>query len=75
MASTSISVPCTGDRNFVKALKALAYRNGQTMADLVRDTLTDKHGNELQPLIEFFVAQNGDKNNQSETKVATPEPA
>lgn len=66
MPQTSVTVPIRGDNTYKKALKALAYQKGLTMAELVRQAVDQNHSAELRPHLDFF-GSNGCKNTQPDT--------
>lgn len=65
--TTNVSI--RGDRAYTMALKALAYGRGVAVCDITRESVDAKFGSELQPLIDRFRAQLGDKSIQSDTDV------
>lgn len=72
MPQQSISVSIEGDRTYVKALKALAYTRGVTIAKLVRSAIDKEYGHDLEPHLDFFVAQDGRKNVHLDTNTSKP---
>ncbi len=69
----AVSVSIEADRIYTSALKALADRKRVTVAQLVREAVDEKLGEQLKPYIDFFVAQSGDNSLQSGP--GNPEPA
>lgn len=53
---TSTSISCSGDRQYVALLKAVAAKRGITLAELVRRGLDAQYGDELEQASEFFDA-------------------
>lgn len=53
---TSTSISCQGDRRYVAMLKAVAAKQGITLAELVRRGLDQQYGDELEQVSEFFDA-------------------
>lgn len=57
----AISVSIDADRIYTSALRALADQKHVTVAKLVKEAVDEVHGDQLQPYIDFFVAQSGDQ--------------
>lgn len=64
MSIGAIAVPIAANKLYLRALKALAYQNGSTMAELVRNAVDQTYGDQLKGHLEFFAAQSEDKNPQ-----------
>lgn len=48
------AISIRADRQYIKALLAVAYHRGVTGGDLVRQALDDKYGREIQERLSFF---------------------
>jgi hypothetical protein len=57
----AVSVSIDADRDYTNALKALAHKNKTTVAQLIRQAVDSKYGDQLKPYLDFFIAQRGDK--------------
>lgn len=68
MSIGTTNVPIQADRPYVKAIKALAYQRGITMAELVRQALDRTYGDQLKSHLAFFYAQTGSDSVQMDTK-------
>lgn len=51
------AVSLEGDKAYTRALKALAYKKGLTVGQLVRRGLDAQYGSELKPHLDFFVEE------------------
>lgn len=69
MEITTISL--RGNTPYKKALNAVAAARGIKVADLVREALDAKFGDELRPHVVRFVAANGDTSLQNGNTVSS----
>ena len=54
-----------GDRTFLRRMKALAARRGETVSDMVRNAVEKVHGDELRAVDSFFAKDDASTHNSS----------
>lgn len=54
--SRTTSIYVRGDRTFLRRIKALAAKRGETISDLVRNSIESVHGDELRAMDASFFA-------------------